>query len=118
MSAYALVTTNEKRMRLVKEKKTKRIKPHFELSEDQWNRLKEKMALRGSSASFFLREKVAEFLQKESSTESSLVRYRETYCVDCRYSDDCKNDKTLEIRCFLASLTLSPARLTEKGSFG
>jgi hypothetical protein len=68
------------------------------------------MSLRGSSASFFLREKIAEFLEEESSAESPLARYREIYCAGCRNSDNCKSDKTLENSCILASLYLSFSR--------
>jgi len=94
----------------VKEKKTKRTKPHFELPEDHWNRLKEAMRLRGSSASFFLREKIAEFLEEESSAEPPLTRYRKINCAGCLNSDNCKSDKTLENSCILAALYFSFSR--------
>lgn len=94
----------------MKDNKTKRVVPHFELSKDKWDRLKEAMRLRGRSASFFLREKVDEFLEGEGSTEPPLARYRRTFCVNCRGSDECQSDRTLENSCIAASLYFSFSR--------
>jgi len=98
----------------VSEEKAKQIQAHFQLPEAQWIRFKKKLSLQGHSASLFLREKVQEFLEEEMSTKSPLARYRRACCNGCSYGDACKSDKTLQIRCLLASLALSLSRLTKK----
>jgi len=100
----------------VSEEKTKQIQGHFCLPEAHWKRFKRKLASQGQgySASSFLREKILEFLQEEASATSPLANYRRVYCDGCPYGDACKSDKTLEMRCLLASLALSPSRLAKK----
>jgi hypothetical protein len=98
----------------VSEEKAKQIQAHFQLPEAQWIRFKKKLSSRGYSASLFFREKLCEFLQEEMPVESPLARYRGVYCNSCPYGDSCKSDKTVEIRCLLASLALSLSRLTKK----
>jgi len=83
-----------------------------------WRPFQRKLSKQGRSASQFLREKIWEFLQEEMPIESPLARYHRAYCNGCPCSDACKNDKTIEIRCYLAFLALSPTRLTAKDNFG
>lgn len=94
--------------------KSRKIQAHFDVQEEMWRQFRRKLSKRGYSASLFLREKVQEFLQEEMSIESPLARYRRAYCNGCPYSDACKSDKTIEIRCLLASLALSLSRSTKK----
>lgn len=89
------------------------ISPHFPIQKGQWEGLKRKASQQGYSASFVLRELVAEYLQEDLPTGSPLARYRETYCSDCSCSDACKTDKTMEIRCLLAALTPCRSKLTK-----
>jgi len=98
----------------VSEEKAKQIQAHFQLPEAQWIRFKKKLSSQGHSASLFLREKVQEFLQEQTSTKSPLARYRTAFCNGCPHGDACKSDKTIEIRCLLASLALFLSRLSEK----
>jgi hypothetical protein len=91
--------------------KPRKIQGHFEVPEEIWRQFQGKLSKRGYSASFFFREKIYEFLQDEMPVDSPLARYRGVYCNSCPYGDACKGDKTVEIRCLLASLALSLSRL-------
>jgi hypothetical protein len=94
-----------------------KIQGHFEVPGEIWRQFQHKLAKRGYSASLFFREKVQEFLQDEIP-DSPLARFREVCCNSCPYSDACKGDKTVEIRCLLASLALSLFRLIKKDRAG